>query len=178
MPLTAPESRIATPRLVLLPIAENDVEDYVRLCSDEAVMRFIGDGRPAAAAATQAWVERALAHWQTHGFGHWTVRLRGTGEFAGRCGLVVQQLEHGSEIELGYVFAAQHWQRGYATEAALAVRDYAVTERGLHRLIGLIDRDNEASRRVATKLGLRFERQVRFGKRWTVLNQMVDLYAG
>jgi [ribosomal protein S5]-alanine N-acetyltransferase len=49
------------------------------------------------------------------------------------------------------------WNRGLATEAATAVRDYAFRVRGLTRLIRLIRQGNEASRRVAEKVGMRFE---------------------
>ena len=52
-----------------------------------------------------------------------------------------------SEVEIGYRLARSAWERGYATEAARAVRDHAFGALGLGRLIALIDPANTASRR-------------------------------
>jgi [ribosomal protein S5]-alanine N-acetyltransferase len=168
---------LETLRLVLTPIARCDLDDIVRLYSDPEVVRFIGDGASAGREASEAWLERALAHWQDHGFGTWCVRLRSTHGFMGRVGLTVQEFEGGCEMEVGYMLAAMYWRQGYATEAATAVRNHAVHILGLHRLVALIDADNEASRRVAIKLGMAYERKVRFGSRWRELGMMTDLYA-
>ena len=66
----------------------------------------------------------------------------------------------GSETELGWGLAREHWGRGYATEAARALRDWAFGERGLTRLISLIQPEQPPSIRVAEKLGERHERDV------------------
>ena len=66
----------------------------------------------------------------------------------------------GPETELGWGLAREHWGSGYATEAALALRDWALGERGLTRLISLIQHGNVRSFRVAEKLGERYERDV------------------
>jgi RimJ/RimL family protein N-acetyltransferase len=44
--------------------------------------------------------------------------------------------------------------RGYATEAATAVRDYAFETLGLRRLIALIIRENHRSIAVARRIGM------------------------
>jgi len=62
-----------------------------------------------------------------------------------------------SEVELVYVFARRCWGRGYATEAAEAIRDYALCVAGLTRLVSLIDPAHTASERVALKLGMKRE---------------------
>ncbi|MFH0777801.1 MAG: GNAT family N-acetyltransferase [Candidatus Eisenbacteria bacterium] len=49
---------------------------------------------------------------------------------------------------------------GLATEAATAVRDLAVGELGLRRLVSLIRPTNVASWRVAEKIGMRKDRQI------------------
>jgi RimJ/RimL family protein N-acetyltransferase len=76
------------------------------------------------------------------------------------------------EVELAYVLGREHWGRGYATEAALAVRDFALGELGLTRLISLIQQGNAASIRVAEKLGERLEQRHLHG-----FSRPTDLYA-
>ena len=66
-------------------------------------------------------------------------------------------LEGEAAAELGYDFRSDYWNRGFATEAAFAVRDYAFQELQLQQLISLIRTGNEASRRVSEKIGMHFE---------------------
>lgn len=55
---------------------------------------------------------------------------------------------------MGYDFRSDHWHHGYATEAATAVRDYALRDLGLSHVISLIRVTNEPSRRVAERIGM------------------------
>lgn len=91
-----------------------------------------------------------------------SVLLADGGEVIGRCGIAVRAIEGRTEHEVAYLFARAHWGKGYATEAATAMRDRALGELGLSRLIALIDHGNEASKNVARKLGLAYERDVEF----------------
>ena len=56
--------------------------------------------------------------------------------------------------ELAYDFRSDHWNRGHATEAACAVRDYGFGTLRLPLLVSLIRPGNRASARVAGKVGL------------------------
>jgi len=69
-------------------------------------------------------------------------------------------------VELGWLLAREHWGHGYATEAALALRDHGFAKLGFTRLISLILRGNERSERVAQKIGERYVRDVSRGD-WT-----------
>ena len=100
-----------------------------------------------------AWVARNLGHQSVHGYGLFTVVLKDTGAVIGDCGL--EQMDIGAE--LGYDLRSEHWNQGLATEAATAVRDYAFETLGIRRLVSLIRVGNEASRRVAEKVGMRLE---------------------
>ena len=64
-----------------------------------------------------------------------------------------------TETEIGWTLARAHWGHGYATEGATAARDWVLPELGLRRLISLIQRGNDASVRVARKLGETLERE-------------------
>jgi len=72
----------------------------------------------------------------------------------GDCGLEWKEVQGASLPELGYDFHSDYWHQGLATEAATAVRDYAFGELDLPRLVSLIRVGNEASRRVAERVGM------------------------
>lgn len=107
-------------------------------------------------------LRRSLEGYASTGRAFWAVILRGTGEFAGVCGLLDQEIEGKPEIEVGYHFIEAFHGRGLATEAARGVMDYAFADLGLDRIVSFIEPRNLASTRVAEKNGLAFERDALF----------------
>jgi RimJ/RimL family protein N-acetyltransferase len=141
-----------------------DAAALVEAISDRETMRYIGDGstgdRDAAERAITRWLER----WDESGIGQFVVERGEDGRFVGRAGFLVWDpeiwrpcaLDERSEVEIGWTLARSQWGNGYATEAALALRDW--TDR--KRLISLIQHGNERSVRVAEKIGETYERDV------------------
>ena len=129
---------------------------------DPEVMRF-GDG-----VQTQEWVRSWIStclerYHQTWGFGPYAVVKKQSQELMGYCGLFYFPDVGGQpEVEIGYRLRRSAWGQGMATEAALAVRDYAFHSLGIQRLIALIDPANTASIRVAEKLGMQYQKDVMF----------------
>jgi len=82
--------------------------------------------------------------------------LAKTGELVGDVVLFWHSREHlGGEI--GYLLHPDQAGHGYATEAAHALLRLGFDELGLHRIIARLDERNEASARVARRLGMRQE---------------------
>jgi ribosomal-protein-alanine N-acetyltransferase len=113
------------------------------------------------------WLQRNLDHQAVWGYGLYAVILKTNGYLIGDCGLEVMDVEGTQVAELGYDFRSQYWNQGFATEAALAVRDYAFNTLGLPQLISLIRVGNVASQRVAEKIGMeRISEFTRYGHRY------------
>jgi len=66
------------------------------------------------------------------------------------------RLEEGSDPDLGFWLGEPHWGRGYATEAARAVVDFAFVTHGFRRLAAGCRITNAASRRVLEKCGFQY----------------------
>jgi RimJ/RimL family protein N-acetyltransferase len=150
---------IETERLLLRPVVEADIPALVALWCDPEVTRFLGGPRDPA--KVQHAIEADLVNAKMGSpppYGFVSVVEKASGRLIGDCGLAEKEVEGRAEVEVVYVLATDAWGRGYATEAASALRDYAVTRHGLRRLIALIDPENAPSARVAEKIGLRFER--------------------
>lgn len=64
---------------------------------------------------------------------------------------------HARQAEIGWVFHPDHGGHGYATEAALALRDLAFQQLDTHRLFARIDAENTASERLCKRLSMRRE---------------------
>ena len=162
---------LQTERLVLRLPRLDDAEALVDAVSDPETMRYIGDGSTTDLAGARRTIGKWLARWAESGLGQLAVEGREDGAFLGRAGFLVwdreewrigsrPELGERAEVEIGWTLLRRHWGHGYATEAALALRDWALGEAGLTRLISLIQHGNERSVRVAEKLGERYERDV------------------
>jgi len=155
---------IETERLGLRKPRVEDAHDLVAAYSDAETMRYIGDGRTATLADVEAVIPRWLERWDDWGVGFFVLERKEDRRVVGRAGFLCWDPETwevgGAETEIGWTLVREHWGRGYATEASLALRDWAFDERGLTRLISLIQPGNQRSIRVAEKLGERYERDV------------------
>ena len=78
----------------------------------------------------------------------------------GHCGLLDKEIEDAPEIEINYFFIPETWGQGYATEIALALKQYAERELGLSRLVALIAPENVGSAKVAEKIGMMLEQEI------------------
>jgi RimJ/RimL family protein N-acetyltransferase len=152
---------LETERLLLRKPRLEDADDLLGLIGDDEVMRWIG-GEAGGREEAIEHVERWLARWDANGVGPFAVVRDGL--VIGRVGLLVwdrctwetstyDRAGENAVTELGWALARAHWGQGFATEAARAVRDWAYAERGVERLISLIEPKNTRSIRVADKLG-------------------------
>ncbi len=148
-----------TARLVLREFQTADCSALEGVFGDAEVMRF-GPGVQDAV-WVEGWIAKCLESYALRGYGPWAVVEKERERVAGYCGLFYYPNLAGSqEIEIGYRLARGYWGRGYATEAALAVRDFGFNVLGFSRLAALIDPGNLASIRVAVKLGMKAEKEV------------------
>ena len=146
---------IATERLQLRDFQESDLDAYAAFCADPDVMQYIGSGDTLSRSQTWTQIAVILGHWQLRGYGMWAVEERSSGELVGRVGFLNPEGWPG--FELGWLLGASYWGHGYATEAAMAALEYAFTNLKRHHLISLIHPENEASIRVARRLGEKLE---------------------
>jgi len=149
-----------TSRLLLRQFTMDDLAPLAAMHVDPEVGRFIGGIKTPE--QTRQRLEEWIGEYERYRFSKWAVILRSTGELIGRCGLSLEQIDSVSEWELGWTFARAHWGRGYATEAAAAAMQHCFHKLGLRRLISLIDPRNSASARVATRIGMAYERMVQW----------------
>jgi len=133
---------------------EDDFEAYAKLTADPEVMRFIG-GKTFD--RLEAWRGMAfmVGHWHLLGYGHWAVEEKSTGNLMGRIGFLNPAGWPG--FELGWTLAREYWGRGYATEGARRALQYGFEELDRSHIISLIHPDNNASIRVAERLGEKVE---------------------
>jgi RimJ/RimL family protein N-acetyltransferase len=135
-------------------MTDDDLDDMAGMLGDPEVMTYYP--RPKSIAETRVWIDWNKANYEEYGYGLWIVETT-SGQFVGDCGLTWQAVNGRLELEVGYHVRSAMQGRGYATEAAAACRDFARDVLNAPHLVAIIHPDNDASRRVAEKIGLHFE---------------------
>ena len=154
-------TEIRTPRLLLRRWHDDDLVPMAEINADPQVMRYVRDGSVRDLESTAEDIERWEEEWDEEGFGLFAVELLASGELVGFVGLSVPEFlpEVLPAVEIGWRLGRQFHGQGYASEAAQATLEFALQDRGLERVISIIQVGNEASENVARKLGMTQERE-------------------
>ena len=151
---------LETPRLKLREMSLTDLDFVATMLADPEVMWYYR--KPLSREEALKWVQRQMRRYADHGHGLWLVLRRGTDEPIGQVGLVLQEVDSIVEAEIVYLIHRPFWRCGYATEAALATRDYAFGTLDFRRVISLVRPENVPSQGVARKLGMSPQRETDF----------------
>lgn len=144
---------LETPRLQLREMSLADMHSLAVILQDERVMYAYNGAF--SDAETLAWMQKQLRRYREFGFGLWAVLKRDTGEMIGQCGITMQEYRNTQVPEIGYLFAYKHWHQGYATEAAIACREYGFNALHFDALYSIIRDTNIPSQNVALRNGMK-----------------------
>ena len=145
---------LETRRLLLREMTPEDFDALFRVLGDPETMwhyPYTPDGEH-----VRAWIARNMKRYRENGFGLWAVCLKDTGEMIGDCGLTLQQIRGETLPEIGYHIRRDCQRRGYAREAAGAVRDWAFRNTDFPALYSYCKYTNVPSFRTAESIGMRF----------------------
>ena len=115
--------RIETERLFLREMNQDDYDALFAVLADSDIMQhypYTFDEQ-----RVRGWIDRNIERYRIFGFGLWAVCLKDTGEMIGDCGLTMQNIGGVIKPEIGYHIRKDMQRKGYAKEAASAVRDWA-----------------------------------------------------
>ncbi|MCA1593198.1 MAG: GNAT family N-acetyltransferase [Acidobacteria bacterium] len=169
---------LETERLRVRPLTMGDLEGVYRLLDVELADAETGSDGAKIFAERERWLRWTILNYEELAklfqppYGDRAVVLKQTDELIGVCGFVpclapFEQLFHPggadaslytNEFGLFYAFSPAQQRRGYATEAARALIEYAFAQMRLERIVATTTHDNAASIRVMEKLGMRVER--------------------
>ncbi len=149
---------LETERLFLREMEPGDYDALCSVLADRENMRHYP--HPFDGSRVRDWICRNTDRYRKDGFGLWAVCLRDTGEVIGDCGLTLQKVGGETLPEIGYHIRRDCQRKGYAKEAAAAVRDWAFRNTEYPALYSCCKYTNEASFRTAESIGMRFCREI------------------
>lgn len=152
---------LETDRLVLRRLAPDDAELILELLNQPSYLRFIGDKGVRTLDDARDYIRQGpMAMYERFGFGLYLTVLKDEGVPIGLCGLLKR--DSLDDVDVGFAFLPRFWSKGYAFESASAVMAYGRSVLGLERIVAITVPDNESSIRLLEKLGMRFERTIRW----------------
>jgi ribosomal-protein-alanine N-acetyltransferase len=154
---------LETDRLILRHFSEVDAAFILGLLNEPSFIQNIGDRKVRSIEGAKLYIKNGpVTSYAKNGFGLYLVELKETGEAIGMCGLIKRDTL--KDVDIGYAFLPKFWFKGYAVEAALAVKQYARHIAGLRRIVAITDPQNAGSIRVLEKIGMKFEKMVKLSE--------------
>lgn len=150
---------LSTPRLHFRQLTLEDKPLLKEFFASEEAIRFYPDIVVNDPSEPERWITRQMNRYKDFGTGLFGIFKKDTGEYVGQCGLLVQEVDGITELEVGYNLLPRFWGNGYATEAAVSCKEYAFRNRLAPSIISIIDIGNVNSQRVAKRNGMKREKQ-------------------
>lgn len=148
---------IETPRLRLRNWRDDDLVPWFEMSADPRVMEFFTEVYDRERSdSTAAYVRQRN---EANPYGWWVVEEQDGEAFAGVMQLTDVPFEaHFTPArEIGWRLPEKFWGRGYATEAARAILEYAFERLGVGEVVALTTVKNVRSRRVMERLGMTYD---------------------
>ena len=156
---------LQTPRLTFRRFTAADADDLLVFFQDEEATRLFPIYQNDPLAHAKARIAAQQIRYEKNGDGLCAIVDRQDGTLIGQCGLLWQEVTGVRELEIGYHLQPQHWKKGYATEAARGVRDFAFKKQLAESLISIIDVRNLASQKVAERNGMKRDQKLNWKER-------------
>jgi RimJ/RimL family protein N-acetyltransferase len=166
---------LETERLILRPFTLADAPRVQELAGDKAVASTtLLIPHPYEDGMAEEWIGGHQDKFEKNTETVFAITLKSEGLLIGAMSLHMNP--HRENAELGYWIGKPYWNKGYATEAARAVLDYAFTTVRLHRVHASHLTRNPASGRVMRKIGMKHEGCRRqHVKKWDVFED-IEVY--
>ncbi len=149
---------LETERLIIQEPRESDFPEFWRLINDPIAMRYT-------AGTTTLSKDKALEGYKRRIelFGHnptyiFSIIEKSSRTYIGYCGIRYWDVIEG--VELLYGYNQEHWGKGYGSEAALAVADFAFNDLAMTELFGIVYPANKASEKILQKVGFKYIKDV------------------
>lgn len=152
---------LETERLILRKFNVADAPFALTLLNEPSFLRYIGDKKVRRIEdAEQYLLNGPIASYDKNDFGLYCVELKDSHTAIGMCGLIKR--DQLPEPDIGFAFLPDFWNQGFAFEAATAVMNDARERLGVARVLAITTPDNEASIKLLRRIGLKFERVVKW----------------
>ncbi|MBD8071576.1 GNAT family N-acetyltransferase [Bacillus sp. PS06] len=144
---------IESERLYLRELKIEDSEELAKVLSDPESMQYYP--QPFNQEKVERWIHWNIENYKKFNHGLWAVILKDGETFIGDCGITMQEIDGEIVPEIGFHIIKSYWNKGYATEAANACKNYAFDALNYSRIYSYTVIRNIPSQKVAEKIGMK-----------------------
>ena len=145
-----------TERLHFRFYEEKDKADFIALFTDAAVMKYVGDGVLTREQAEAFW-KKLFENLYPRKINIWAIFAGEDSRFVGHAGIFPRPTRR-EDWEFVYFLNQNNWGKGYATEIARRLVNFAFEELKLPQVFATVDDEHFASIHVLEKAEMKFER--------------------
>lgn len=167
---------LTSERLVMQKMTESDTEDMFAYTSDADLLAHLPLNVTPTRAEAQAAIRSFMDMYHARRVAPWGITVRETGRHIGICGFESWNPVT-DRAEIGFLVAREFWRQGYASEAARRVMRFGFEKMNLNRVEARVKPDNEPSRLLLQKLGMRYEGLMREHSWWRGRYHDLELYS-
>lgn len=148
---------LETERLIIRPLEYKDLEDLFEINSDKEVVKYVYSlSRKETDFPKEKnleYIQQVIEEWKKEKplFYEFSIELKEINKMIGH--VCIYYSENINEVELGWVFNRRFHKKGYATEAANKIIEFAIKQLNVNRFIARCDERNLASSTLIKKLG-------------------------
>lgn len=142
---------LETERLILRQITQNDFDEIASMLKDKDVMyawEYVFSDFE-----VKNWIEKNIENYNKYGLGYFITIDKKTNAVVGQTGLMIDIINGEKYYEISYMLNKKFWGKGYATEAAKELAQYALKNLSTNTVIFEIRPENTSSIKVAERLG-------------------------
>lgn len=146
-----PWNILETDRLLIRETTVEDVQDFVALYSDPEITEYMEDLFPyhEECEYQRNYIEKIYSMYD---IGIWTIEETSTNNVIGRIG--IEYTEETGVVDFGFMLGKKYHHQGFATEAGIAVIDYARQIEGIQTIRSRVNIHNKSSRILCKRLGM------------------------
>lgn len=153
-----------TERIIFRKIRESDYNDWLEFHRNPITSKYWISECKTPEIECRNWYEKQLYRYQNNLGGMNALIDKETGKLIGHCGLLVQNVDEKTELEIGYSLLPNFWNKGLAIESAKKCRDFAFENNFSDSLISIISLTNKLSEKVAIKNGMSIDKVTLYSK--------------
>jgi [ribosomal protein S5]-alanine N-acetyltransferase len=143
---------IESERLIFKEMTENDFDTIAKIMRDEGVQKiwehYFSDDD------VREWIEKHKSNYRNYGIGHLLAIDKLLQDVVGQIGIIKENINGEIVWGIGYILMSEHCGKGYATEGAKAMIDYAFNTLNASKIVCVIRPMNKSSISVAKRLGM------------------------
>jgi ribosomal-protein-alanine N-acetyltransferase len=158
-----------TQNLILVKLRKLDAPFILELVNSPGWLQYIGDRNVHSILDAEHYLQNGILKcYKEHGFGFWLVKDSIKNQKLGICGITKRESLDFPDI--GFAFLPKFQSMGYGFEAAKGTLKHVQEHLRLEKIVAIANIENVASNRLLIKIGMRFEKVIRFPEENRQLN--------